>query len=1361
MSAGDGEYEAQLATLVDGALGLLSERPASRRGRAASREPSDSTAIGPFHVAAAVLSSFDRATLRPASLDLPTSTGDDIVDVLSDSMPVSGVGGAAQWKLLADVRRDVLQQLGSRETIQRAIDANPVRPTDQVQSIFEAYVKGTAPPLETQDLEQLAATFEVAQWLDGLPVALGSPLPDVDAIRSHSDYLTFLQPFEDLAGKNFAGREKELTMLRNYVGVLPPGSLLTGVVRAARRVLNLLEKPPLVIHGPGGVGKSALIARFIWEHANIPNSQKFPFVYLDFDRASLRSEEPLTFMIEAVRQLGLQYAEAHPYADRVRAAWQEQLIARYQDPAPAVQANQMTSAPGTTALGASTEIDWHDYVADFGSLLQNVREGKDPCLFVLDTFEEVQYQGEVVVASLCQFLKAFQEAVPRLRIVIAGRVPIDLPDFPVDPKPLGDFDESAANLFLEKRGVVEPKLRRTIIKRIGRSPLSLLLAATAVKRARESGEEENLDLETADGVDLTEAQIQGQLYRRILKHIQDPEVEQIAYPGLALRRVTPDIIRRVLAVPCKVSVPDDATAQDLFDRLAREISLVHFEDGALVHRRDVRRIMLPLLRESQKDAVRDIEEAAIAYYMERDGSVDRAEEIYHRLARHEPFDVVAARWDDDAKPYLYNALDQNELGARERAWLLPRLDRGRKLDAEERAAADLETWEWDTEQRVRELIERNRLPAALEALQVRMERTPSSPLYALEADVLEGMDEWKPALNALEAGIAAATTAGDRGQRLDLMVRAANLDLRLRDDATAAGRLAEAESLLSDRADDAPRALRIGLTRMEVERGARQQGDWIPHDEDDMQRRLAAVSDEQLVANPDLALWVARDLDASHEPLRRVIGLLGLELRPGQSRALARAVALWDDEASHAAGKWKGYLGGGDLPWAETLTQAWTQLLREETSLEVGRRLANLLGDPDAPPGVVGTLAEIVAERAGQVGVFDDVTEPERPARRAPRAAVPTTAATATYTDARVRLTAAQATDLYLALLDAFSSRQALEAMVQARLGRSIDSISFTDNLADTVLSLIRYSDSQGWTASLIAAAIESRPANALLLKVAESLGFAAVVPSFARITAVAREAGTLVDVAAWRSRLGLLETRICRIELHSGESPPSMGTGFLFGPDLLLTTNYMIDGLLAGKVRPTDVRFRFDYKILPDGTTLNPGVEYTLVDADWLVASSPFDAVTSPAEAAGVSDPGSLDYALLRVAGMPGNEPIGGDRAEIGAPQRGWIQAPRRPYDFLPESPLFILHYGEGGPLKATLNRPGVIGLDTTGTRVRYRAATAPGSGGAPCFDAGWELVAMHEAGVDDIGQGIPISLIVRDIERRGKGDSLNVRTV
>src|SRR5439155_8986265 len=108
------------------------------------------------------------------------------------------------------------------EGIRRAVTANSEnRPTNTVQQMLDAYIAGFAPPLTEQDEEQLAATQRVVDWLPssypGLPAAA--------ELRAAIDRARLLQSFKYLSGTHFRGRVAELNTLREYVGVLPPGSL--------------------------------------------------------------------------------------------------------------------------------------------------------------------------------------------------------------------------------------------------------------------------------------------------------------------------------------------------------------------------------------------------------------------------------------------------------------------------------------------------------------------------------------------------------------------------------------------------------------------------------------------------------------------------------------------------------------------------------------------------------------------------------------------------------------------------------------------------------------------------------------------------------------------------------------------------------------------------------------------------------------------------------------------------------------------------------------------------------------------------------------------------------------------------------
>jgi hypothetical protein len=83
---------------------------------------------------------------------------------------------------------------------------------------------------------------------------------------------------------------------------------------------------------------------------------------------------------------------------------------------------------------------------------------------------------------------------------------------------------------------------------------------------------------------------------------------------------------------------------------------------------------------------------------------------------------------------------------------------------------------------------------------------------------------------------------------------------------------------------------------------------------------------------------------------------------------------------------------------------------------------------------------------------------------------------------------------------------------------------------------------------------------------------------------------------------------------------------------------------------------------------------------------------------------------------------------------------------------------------LKLALDTEAVIGVNDSGTRVRYRTNTDEGSSGSPCFDDRWNLVALHHAGDPkfaplyhpEYNQGIPFAAIRALLEQRNKLDLL-----
>jgi hypothetical protein len=237
------------------------------------------------------------------------------------------------------------------------------------------------------------------------------------------------------------------------------------------------------------------------------------------------------------------------------------------------------------------------------------------------------------------------------------------------------------------------------------------------------------------------------------------------------------------------------------------------------------------------------------------------------------------------------------------------------------------------------------------------------------------------------------------------------------------------------------------------------------------------------------------------------------------------------------------------------------------------------------------------------------------------------------------------------------------------------------------------------------------------------------------------------VDIRTWRERLGMIEGRVCRIEF-----PPKVarGTGFLIGPDRVLTNYHVIEAVAEGDFRPEKVVLRFDYLVGSDGVEVSSGVPYGLA-ADWLIDASRPSAQDKVADPSTDPAPDELDYALLRLATAAGAEPVGGPTSDPAATPRGWIDPAAAGYQYGPDTALYIVQHPDGKPMQIALDSAGMLGRNGNGTRVRYTTTTQPGSSGSPCFDADWGLIALHHVGdpryptlgTGAYNQGIPIGAI------------------
>ena len=824
-----------------------------------------------FRQSAAVLTAFNPVRLRPVGMSAEPGSAikelmDDLVEVYDPPTPLE------RWMLRTDIREQVLREMGTRQRLLAALNTTPKRerPATILQQMLEVYIAGEGPELATLPLKNLAACLQAIRWLQ----PSGLSLPSVEMVQAIIDRNEVPAVFEKMAGNNFTGRKAELEMLREYVEVLPPSTNLRGFNRQVRRWLGLERKPPLVIHAPGGAGKTTLISKFLLEHMQVPEELKFPYVYLDFDNPRLALNDPNTIMSEAVRQLSVQYPSASAELKMFLKDERGQSLTQQSDVA---SDSILDSSEAMHEMAAAASV------SRFARLVRHIvhRSGKDgtyslPLLIVLDTYEEVQAQGFKQEIQLWNLMDSIQNDFPTLRTVVFGRSRLEqVPTSNISTRlaQLENFDRESAESFLRKLGVSDPVVARNLYDEVGGNPLSLKLSAEVYRRGDyQVGR-------TAKGwsssfffFNAGENLVQGQLYQRILGHIHDPEVRKLAHPGLVLRRITPEVIKEVLQKPCGIKVEDDERARQLFDALGHESALVTMEsDGTLRHRPDVRRIMLSLLARDKPEQTKEINRLAVKYYEQQKGLQARAEEIYHRLQLGESAGEIQARWEEGVGGYLRSAIEELPVGSR------PTLASflGIRLKKEDVEAAGLAEWERYVARNADELVKLGHYQKALHLLQERKERTAGSPLHLIEARALAMLKRSSAAMKAVQRAQEAASTSGSRREMLDAVLLAAQLSQEQNQIEAADNYLAQAQNIAATLDDPIKQILAL-LQRMRIHKFAARQKTPSPAADmrPELARLLGALPDEKWLENKRL--------------VRAGVSLLGLDYPDFVLRMLRR-----------------------------------------------------------------------------------------------------------------------------------------------------------------------------------------------------------------------------------------------------------------------------------------------------------------------------------------------------------------------------------------------------------------------------------------------------------------------------------------
>jgi hypothetical protein len=318
------------------------------------------------------------------------------------------------------------------------------------------------------------------------------------------------------------------------------------------------------------------------------------------------------------------------------------------------------------------------------------------------------------------------------------------------------------------------------------------------------------------------------------------------------------------------------------------------------------------------------------------------------------------------------------------------------------------------------------------------------------------------------------------------------------------------------------------------------------------------------------------------------------------------------------------------------------------------------------------------------------------------------------------------------------------------------------------VVDVIETVNRAGWLQDLIEAVYRLNPGHPAMAKLYGALGLmpsvsvqqagVSTTPSptkqLSGFERVGRGPLPILDLDVWTVEATRVADRVCRIETVQ----EAMATGFLVGPDAVLTAYHVLERQLDGSLPPSQVQFRFEFRVLADGTR-SDGVVVGLHATDWLIDCAPYAPGEKAQDPTTPPTPDELGHVLVRLARPIGLEPPGRGR---GGPPRGWIWVPDRPPVLATKSPVIIAHYLSGGPLKLSVDTQGMIGPNENGTRIRYQVETGPGSSGSPCFDIGWTLFAVHQyahrppSEAPAFRHGIPTFAIRNRLEGLGKADTL-----
>lgn len=354
------------------------------------------------------------------------------------------------------------------------------------------------------------------------------------------------------------------------------------------------------------------------------------------------------------------------------------------------------------------------------------------------------------------------------------------------------------------------------------------------------------------------------------------------------------------------------------------------------------------------------------------------------------------------------------------------------------------------------------------------------------------------------------------------------------------------------------------------------------------------------------------------------------------------------------------------------------------------------------------------------------------------------------------RLSSEEKTRLILTIKDLFGEAVNLHAFLQSKLDKVLPGVSGIRDIRIQTKLVLDRAETEGWLAELLTELRAEYPEDESILN-----SFRSLFPERTRGRGPERRVNNLsFDYpAVMRRKSWELENRICRIEIDYGLGMSPTGTGFLVGPDLVLTNYHVLKPIFLGDVTIDQVYFSFDRKMSEDGLTMGNVNTVKAAPGNPVLSQSPDTDEDRQGYDLGQSwGQDHLDFALIKLAvpmgnARPGTKSIAGE----GQHTRGWVNIPTTAVSSKPGHKLIIYQHPGGDLLREAVGQflsPSVF--NASDSRFRYTTNTETGSSGAPCFNSEWKLVGIHHYGdpinpVAAYNQGIPIDKIRARLEADG----------